>query len=45
MTDAGFNQVFENLLLGNKELVPPHDAHTWVLNNLVGGITKEKLEN
>ena len=45
MTDEGFNQIFENLILENKELVPPDEAHYWVLENLVGEITKEKLEN
>ena len=44
MTEAGFNRVFENLILGNKEVVPPAEAHSWVLENLVGDITKEKLE-
>jgi hypothetical protein len=44
MTDEGFNRVFENLILGNKELVPPAEAHRWISANLIGTITKEKLE-
>lgn len=45
MTNNGFDTVFESLLLDNKELVPASEAHTWLLENIVGNITKEKLEN
>lgn len=44
MTDAGFNRVFENLVMGVKEVVPPKEAHSWIFDNIVGTITKEKLE-
>lgn len=32
------------MILGEKELVPPSEAHSWAFDNIVGDITKEKLE-
>lgn len=45
MTDQGYSRVFENMLMGEKELVPHHESHNWVFENIVGCITKEMLES
>ena len=44
MTLEGFTKVFNKTVLGENELIPPHEAGDWLRDNMMGEITKEKLE-
>ena len=44
MTSEGFDTVFKSLVIGDKEVVQPFEAPKWLKENLLGEITKGKLD-
>ena len=45
MTEEAFTKAFNKTVLGELEIIPPNEARFWLQENVLGDITKEKLES